>query len=118
MMPNPAPSTSFAIPPPSGSPPISRPPIDTNDTPKEASKISDWKEKEMDVDDAPSQYLSLAIVADEKNQAQQMDEEPESIYLCGLDILELEQVCKKKDYDKIPEHQISTLEVIISRAYQ
>ena len=50
----------------------------------------------MDVDGVPSQSLSLAIIADEENQVQQMDEEPESIDLNGIDILELEQVCKKK----------------------
>ena len=47
-----------------------------------------------------------------------MEEEPESIDLGGLDIFELEQACRRKEYDKIQEHQLNTLEVIISRAYQ
>lgn len=116
-VPNPTPIISFTIPPPSGSSPIPRPPNDITGTPEETRKVSDWKEKYMDVESFPSQSLSLAITSDEKSRMQQMDEEPESIDLGGLNILELEQACRKKDYDKIPEHQLITLEVIISRAY-
>lgn len=47
-----------------------------------------------------------------------MDKEPESFDLGGLDILELEAACKKKEFDKIPEHQLNTLEVILAREYQ
>lgn len=46
-----------------------------------------------------------------------MEEEPESVDLTGLDIFELEKVCRKKEYDKIQEHQLSTLETILSKAY-
>lgn len=72
----------------------------------------------MDVDGLPDQLLPLALTSAESSQTQHMDEELESIDLRGLDFFELEQACKKKDYDKIQEHQLSTLEVIISRAYQ
>jgi len=46
-----------------------------------------------------------------------MKEEPESIDLNGLDILELEAACKKKAYESILELQHNKLEVVISRAY-
>ena len=48
---------------------------------------------------------------------QQMEEEPESIDVTGLDIIELEIACKKKEYDNIPENQLNNLEVVISRAF-
>lgn len=47
-----------------------------------------------------------------------MDEEPESIDLGGLNILELELAYKKKDFEYIPKLQLNKLEVVISRAYQ
>ena len=72
----------------------------------------------MDVDCIPSQLTNSNVPSAESSQSQHMEEEPESIDLGGLDILELEQVCRNKDYEKIPEHQINTLEVIISKAYQ
>jgi len=46
-----------------------------------------------------------------------MEEEPESIDLHGLDIIELELACKKKAYESISETDLEKLEVVISRAY-
>lgn len=71
----------------------------------------------MEVDGTPDQPLSLDISTIENSQVQYMAEDPESIDMEGLDILELELACKKKDYDKIPELQLNKLEVVISRAY-
>ena len=45
-----------------------------------------------------------------------MEEEPERIDIRDLDIRGLEQACKTKNYDKIPERQLENLEVILSRA--
>ena len=45
-----------------------------------------------------------------------MEEEPKSFNIKDLNILGLEQACKKKEYDKIPEWQLQNLEVILSRA--
>lgn len=118
LMPIPSPITSPEIPPPSGSSPTPRPPKYELGAPEDARKNSDWKPNDMDVDGFPNHSLSLAITSEDNSQTQQMDEEPESIDLGGLDILELKQACKKKDYDNILKHQLSTLEVIISRAYQ
>eukprot|EP00253_Pinus_taeda_P003190 PITA_03190 len=47
-----------------------------------------------------------------------MEEEPESIDLHGLDIIELELCCQKKAYEKISESDIDKLEVVISIAFQ
>jgi len=45
-----------------------------------------------------------------------MEEELERFDIGDLDILGLEQAFKKKEYDKIPERQVESLEVILSRA--
>jgi len=45
-----------------------------------------------------------------------MKDEPESFNIGDLDILGLEQACKKNEHDKIPEQQLENLEVILSRA--
>lgn len=106
------------LPPLSASSPTPLPLKDIIGIPKVTYKNPDWKPNEMDVDGLPSQTLHLALTSAESSQMQHMEEEPESIDLGGLDMFELEQVCRKKEYDKIQVHQLSTLEVIISRAYQ
>jgi len=68
----------------------------------------------MDVDGLPNQSMSIATASEDMNQLQVMDEELESFDQGGFDILELESACKK-EFDKIPEHQLSTLEVIIAK---
>jgi len=63
--------------------------------------------------------MQLTIVDDteaEHEIVQHMEEEPESFNIGDLDILGLEQACKKKEYDKIREQQLENLEVIPSRA--
>ena len=72
----------------------------------------------MDINCIPIQSLQNALISADNSHSQHMEEESESINLRGLDIFELEQACKRKDYDKILEHQLNALEVIISRAYQ
>ena len=70
----------------------------------------------MEVD---STQMQLTIVDDSKVEqeiVQHMEEEPKSFDIGDLDILGLEQACKKKEYDKIPERQLENLEVILSRA--
>ncbi|MCY6488463.1 hypothetical protein, partial [Actinobacillus pleuropneumoniae] len=84
-------------------------------TPKDRQKEPAEKENDMEVDGIPDPPQSLDISTAGKSQVQQMDEEPESIDLEGLDILELELACKKKDYNNIPELQLNKLEVVISR---
>ena len=47
-----------------------------------------------------------------------MEEEPESFDIGYVDILGLEKACKKKEYEKIPERQLESLEAILSKAQQ
>jgi len=47
-----------------------------------------------------------------------MEEEPESIDIGDLDIFSLEQAFKRKEFDKIPDRQLKSLEVILSRGNQ
>lgn len=72
----------------------------------------------MEVDTPSIHTKSTATTPEDMDQPQMMDEEPESIDLGGLDILELEAACKKKEFDRIPEQQLDTMEVILARAYQ
>lgn len=53
----------------------------------------------------------------ESSQQSHMEEEPESFDLGDLDILNLEQACKK-EFDKIPDRQLENLEVVLSRVHQ
>ena len=71
----------------------------------------------MEVDGSSGPLQGPDIPTEGDNQVQQMEEEPESIDLHGLDILELEAACKKKAYESIPELQLDKLEMVISRAY-
>jgi len=57
----------------------------------------------MDVDSMQQETTTVAKTTVERNEAQHMEEEPESIDIRDLDILGLEQACKKKEYDKILE---------------
>jgi len=86
--------------------------------PNENRKLSSGKAKDMDVDAPPIHSMSIATTLEDMNQPQVMHEEPESFNLGGLDIMELKEACKKKEFEKIPEHQLNTLEVILARAYQ
>ena len=54
----------------------------------------------------------------EGSHSSHMEEEPGSTDLGDLDILGLEQACKQKGYDKIPNRQIDKFEVILFRAHQ
>ena len=100
--------------------PSSIPPSQENcpATSSEPPKDPDWKPNGMDVDCIPSHSMLSSLLPTESNLPQHMEEEPESIDLKGLDIFGMQQACKRKDYDKIPEFQLNALEVVISRAYQ
>lgn len=111
------PLSPSVIPPTPGS---SSPPSQSEKNPgptKEIKKFLSGKTKDMEVDAPSIHTMSTATAPEDMNQPQVMDEEPERFDLGGLDILELEAACKKKEFDKIPEHQLNTLEVILARAY-
>jgi len=71
----------------------------------------------MEVDGKEDVHQDSEINKEDSEQVQQMDEEPESIDLNGLDILELEAACKKRAYESISELQLDKIEMVISRAY-
>lgn len=93
-------------------------PSKSSGTPTADLKNPEGTSKAMEMDEPQNQSWKLALISEESSQVQHMEEEPESVDLIGLDIFELDQACRKKEYDKIQEHQLSTLETILSRAYQ
>lgn len=116
--PSPLPKDASSHPPPSDPPPESQPFKDVEADPNDSQKEPAEKSNDMEVDRTLDQSQGLDTSTAGNNQVQQMDEEPESIDMEGLDILQLQIACKKRDYDNIPEHQLNKLEVVISRAYQ
>lgn len=54
----------------------------------------------------------------ESCQPSHMDEDPQSFNLGVLDLLGLEEACKRKEFDKINPSQIETLETVLFRAQQ
>lgn len=82
------------------------------------NKYLNWNSQGMDVDNVHQETTTIMNIVVEWGEAQHMEEEPESFDIGDLDILGLEQACKKKEYDKIPERQLENLEVILSRAQQ
>jgi len=72
----------------------------------------------MEVDRTLNQLILPAETSAENSQPQIMDEDPENFDMEGLDLLELEQACKKKNYDQILEMQLKKLEIVLSKVYQ
>lgn len=72
--------------------------------------------QDMVVDSTQMQLMIEDDTETEQETVQHMEVEPESFNIGDLDILGLEQACKKKEYDKIPERRLENLEVILSRA--
>jgi len=79
---------------------------------------SKWKSQGMEVNNVQQETMVVIEIAEERSEAQHMEEEPESINIRYLDLLGLEQACKKKEYDKILERQLEILEVILFREPQ
>lgn len=71
----------------------------------------------MEMDDKMKSTLALEIPQEDTNQVQIMEEEPESIDLHGLDIIELELCCQKQAFEIISDADIEKLEGVISRAF-
>lgn len=72
----------------------------------------------MEVDRTLNQIILPVETSAEKSHLQIMDEDTESFDMEGLDLLELEQACKKKNYDQIPKMQLKKLEIVLSKVYQ
>jgi len=71
----------------------------------------------MDIDNLLTDPLKTNHHMDESSQQSHMEEEPESFDLGDLDIFSLEQACKKKEFNKIPDKQLENLEVVLSRVH-
>lgn len=82
------------------------------------SMIPIWKSQGMEVDNVRQETTVSIETAEEISEARHMEEEPKGIDIGDLDVLGLEQACKKKEYDKIPERQLENLEGNLSRAQQ
>jgi len=55
---------------------------------------------------------------EDNDQQSLMEEEPESFDLGDIDIFRLEQACKRKEFDTIPDRQLENLEVVLTRMHQ
>ena len=52
------------------------------------------------------------------SEPKHMEEEPKSIDIRDLDIFSFEKACRRKEFDKLPDRKLESLEVILSRAHQ
>lgn len=102
---------------PSSPPPKSKSPLITPTILRRDQENAEEILKEMEVDGKLIASQKADTHQEETSHVQNMEEEPESIDLNGLDIIELELCCKKKAYEKISESDIDKLEVVISRAF-
>ena len=73
---------------------------------------------QMEIYGYPSSSSQSNESKDDKNKPTYMEEELESIDLDDLEILALELACHQKDYDKIPNRKIDSLEVVLFCAQQ
>lgn len=117
---DPSPSTQVPPPNPSASPSKSTliSTLVSNSTDKNQASDTALKSSTMEID--PSLALSIHQRSDEEEQNKpiHMEEEPESVYLGGLDILKLEAACRQKEFSDIPPREIERLEVVLTRAQQ
>ena len=72
----------------------------------------------MEIDDPKSSPNPALKEIPEGSQTSLMEEDSESLDLGELDLLGLEDACRRKEFDKINPRQIDTLEVVLSRAQQ
>ena len=72
----------------------------------------------MKIDGYPPSASQSNESRDDNNKPTYMEEEPESIDLGELEILALELSCHQRNYDKIPNRKIDSLEVVLSHAQQ
>ena len=72
----------------------------------------------MDIDSLLLDRTHSKMENPENSQPSHMDEELESFDLGELDILWLEDACRRKEFEKIIPQQIGKLEVVLFRAHQ
>ena len=72
----------------------------------------------MDLDDPKSGSFTSEGENSNSGQLNPMEEDSDGIELGDLEIIGLEDACKRKDFDKIKPHQIDTLAEVLSKAQQ
>jgi len=77
---------------------------------------TDTQLSDMDLDAALALSLHEETMADHLNVPINMDEDIETVSLDGLDILKLEEACKKKAYTTIHPGDIDRLEGVLNKA--
>lgn len=70
----------------------------------------------MQLDDTTPNPSTTAGTTEELQESQLMEEDSESIDIGELDILGLEQACKSKSFDKIPDWEVSNLVEVLTQA--
>lgn len=95
---------------------IPKEPLPTDPSSMAIRIVPTWYLQGLEVDNSQPDLSRATETTEDISDTHHMEEEPESIDIGDLDILDLEQACKTKNYDKIPERQLENLEVILSRA--
>ena len=72
----------------------------------------------MDLDENSTNPILGSKESQESPQSTLMEEDSEGLDLGDLDLIGLEDACKKKEFDKILPHQIESLEVLLSKGHQ
>ena len=72
----------------------------------------------MEIDDPKAKPKITNEENPGSGQSNPMEEDLEGIDLGELEILGLEEACRRKDFDNIKPHQIDKLEMVLTRAQQ
>lgn len=68
----------------------------------------------MEVDNTAPSPRTAAETTEDLQESQYMEEDPENINIGKLDILGLEQACKTRNFDKIPDRQVDNLVEVLT----
>ena len=86
--------------------------------PSPETKLLTWHPVIMDIDDPKANPKATNEENPGSSQLKFMEEDLEGLDLGELNILGLEDACRRKDFDKINPHQIDKLEMALSKAQQ
>ena len=82
------------------------------------TKLLTWHPVIMDIDDPKANPKATNEENPGSSQPNFMEEDSEGLDLGELDILGLEDACRRKDFEKINPHQIGKLEMALTRFQQ
>ena len=77
-----------------------------------------WQAKEMDINSFLLDPAKIHSTMPENSQRVYKEEDSKAFDIGDLDIISLEQACRKQEFDKILEGKIKTFEVVVSRVHQ